>query len=86
MMLVDSGAIARAIPKSMSFSSPCTNRKFAGFRSEWTIPSSRMEFTEVSICCQSRRIRFISREVCFSDRKDFRSVSPYSSNYSSYVR
>lgn len=38
MMLVTSGWILLAMPKSINFSDAFTMTKFAGFRSLWTIP------------------------------------------------
>ena len=51
-MEVGSGEMALAMPKSMSFSAPCTTRKLAGFKSECTMRAAWMADTARSICCQ----------------------------------
>lgn len=44
MILVTSGWILFAIPKSINFSDAFTMTKFAGFKSRWTIPAQAQTF------------------------------------------
>lgn len=46
--LVLSVWIALEMPKSISFKSPFTMRKFAGFRSAWTIPIKNVRVVNVA--------------------------------------
>lgn len=49
MMLVTSGWILLAIPKSINLSEAFTMTKFAGFKSLWTIPTRRPSTDSVKI-------------------------------------
>lgn len=63
IMLVTSGWILFAIPKSISLSDAFTITKFAGFKSLWTIPEKQ----DTYIQNQSRLLNY--SEVTYCDRK-----------------